>query len=248
MILAALMLLQGAWAPLPNGVPHRIQSTALGEPRDVMVVEPGGYSADSSRYPVIVLLDGDGLLPVGAGMLAFLERMGRTGGAILIGVRSNSPADRGRVFLPPGDSAMRGFLESELKPFIERRWRTTDQWILAGQSLSALFTLSTFARRESVFTGFVAISPVLGWRDGVIRRAAQVRVEQPRSRPVRLFLSTASEGERYPPTAVQSLDSTLTARRPPSIAWAYRQYPAEDHGSTLVPALFDGLRFVLPTQ
>lgn len=244
MILAAILLLQATWAPLPTGTAQTIHSTALGEPRDIVVVEPVGYTADAARYPVVVLLDGDGLLPVAAGMLTVLQRMGQSRGAILVGVRSNSPTDRRRLFLPPADAAMRGFLESELKPLVERGWRTNDHWILAGHSLSALFAISTFAQSRSIFTGFVAISPVLGWQDNTILRSAEQRVERG-GRSVRLFLSTANEGERYPPTAVQSLDSTLKVRRPPLMTWTYRHYPDEDHGSTMVPALYDGLRFVL---
>lgn len=254
---AALLLLQTAWAPIPEGKGFSLPSAALGESRDIMVVEPWNY-ADTANYPVIVLLDGDGLLPVGAGMMTFLQKIGQTRGAILVGVRSNSPTDRYRIFTPTpdsatrarlpnsgGDSAMRNFLERELRPFIEQRWRTSDHWILAGHSLSALFAISTFAQHQSVFTGYIAISPVLGWQGGSSLRAAQQRVLQPRPRPVRLFLSTANEGERFPPAAVRTLDSMLTARRPLAIPWSYRHYANEDHGSTMVPALYDGLRFVL---
>lgn len=245
MIAALLVVAQAAWAPIPQGSAHRIESAALGETRDIMVVEPVGYT-DSVRYPVVVLLDGDGTLPVGAGMMTFLGRMGQTRGAILVGVRSNSPNDRFRIFLPPADSALRLFLERELKPFVERRWRVSDDWSIAGHSLSALFAISTFARESSIFTGFIAISPVLGWRDGLILRSAQQRLDWFRDRPVRLFLSTADEGERYPSTAVRALDSTLSTRRPAGVTWTYRHYTGEDHGSTLVPGLYDGLRFVVP--
>lgn len=257
-LLSALLLLQAAWAPISTGQGHSIQSAALGERRDIMIVEPSGYATDSARYPVIVLLDGDGLLPVGASMISFLQRSGQGRGAILVGVRSNSPTDRYRIFTPTpdsavrarlpnagGEAAMRTFLESELGAFLEQRWRTGDQWILAGHSLSGLFALSIFAEEQSRFTGFVAISPVLGWQNGLVLDRAKRRVGQPRSRPVRLFLSTANEGERFPPTAVRALDSLLTATKPVSIPWLYRHYANEDHGSTMVPALYDGLRFVL---
>jgi uncharacterized protein len=140
---------------------------------------------------------------------------------------------------------MRAFLETELRGFIEQRWRSNDEWVLAGHSLSALFAISMFAQQESGFTRFIAMSPVLGWQGGIVLERARRRVERAGSRAVRLFLSTANEGERYPPTAVQSLDSLLKAREPSAISWMYRQYQAEDHGSTVVPALFDGLRFAL---
>jgi hypothetical protein len=199
MIATALFLLQTTWSPIPQGTAHTITSTALGERRDIMVVEPSGYAADSTRYPVIVLLDGDGLLPVGASMISFLQRSGQGRGAILVGVRSNSPTDRYRIFTPPpdsatrarlpnagGDAAMRTFLESELRAFIEQRWRTGDQWIVAGHSLSALFAVALFAQEQSLFSGFVAISPVLGWQNGIVLEAAKWRVERPGARPVRL--------------------------------------------------------------
>ena len=57
------------------------------------------------------------------------------------------------------------FLEQELKPYISSNYRTNNYAIIAGHSLSALFTVYALHERPDMFHAF---SPSLWWHDEVI--------------------------------------------------------------------------------
>lgn len=244
---------------MPGGTPFLVPSRGLNDSREVAVVEPYGYASDTLRYPVLVVLDGDGLLAPAAGMVAFTHRASQGPGVLVLGVRSRTREDRIAIFTPTPDSgtkarmpqaggeeAFRRFLEEELRPFIERRYRTTARWTLVGHSLAGLFAVSTFANSATRFTDFVAISPTLNWQSGTVLAAATRRVKQP-GVGARLFISTADEGERYPPTASRTFDSLLTATRPAGIRWRYQHSTARDHATTVLPALEAALHWLRET-
>jgi predicted alpha/beta superfamily hydrolase len=238
-----------AWAPHPAAVSYRIESAALGEARDLAVVMPRGDSA--SPRNVLVVLDGDGLLPIAAGVAGF-EQLSR--GAtpwLIVAVRSMTPTDRMRLFTPDADSATRArypqaggapafarFLTDELKPFIAARHRTTARWALVGHSLAGLFVVHQVRAPGSAFTDLVAISPTLAWQGEAVPREVLARP----AGPVRLFLSTADEGERYPVEPSRRLHAALSGRASGHVV--LRHFAGEDHVSTVPPAMIEALRWL----
>jgi predicted alpha/beta superfamily hydrolase len=243
-------MVQAQWRPLPEAESHVVDSRILGEPRDISVVTPPGYAADSVRLTVVVLLDGDGLLPPTAGLQRFLPSGVPL---LLVGVRSVSPPDRVRNFTPAPDSAVKArhpqaggagtfqrFLEDEVLPLVAKHYRTNGAYVLVGHSLAGLFAVQVFLDPRSKFAHVVAISPTLGWQGQAVVRQAIGTAPQLRAR--RIFLSTADEGDRYPPGPTARLDSLLTSAGVPSTR---RHYPGYDHMTTVPPALYDGLRLLL---
>jgi predicted alpha/beta superfamily hydrolase len=134
------------------------------------------------RYPVLYLHDGQNLfdahtsfagVPWGADETAErLARCGEAAAVIQVGV-ANSP-DRLKEYGPKPDDptdltgAYSKFLIDEVKPFIDREYRTRPEpaWTgVCGSSMGGLISLHLCRRHPHVFGRCAALSPSLWWDD-----------------------------------------------------------------------------------
>ena len=160
-----------------------IHSKVLGENRRLLVRLPVGYAAGKGSYPLIVLLDGgdqkqfSGDKPLysrSKEVLAALEKEGLPP-MILVGIanrdreRDMTPIQRPDIYAGGGGAkAFMEFIETEVLPFIERRWRIGSTRILYGESYGGLFVLDVLARGRQVFSDYIAVSPAVGvWPQGL---------------------------------------------------------------------------------
>jgi predicted alpha/beta superfamily hydrolase len=188
----AISLAQTERAPgtrLEIGVSHRIRSKALGEQRTINVVLPASYGANPSRrFPVLYLLDGgleQDLLHV-AGLVRLGAIWGRSAEAIVVGIETK---DRRRELAGPttdpelrkryptaGSSAkFREFIRLELKPLIEKSYRTDHRDSVLGESLAGLFIVETYLAEPALFDRYGAVDPSLWWDKEALSRAASKR-------------------------------------------------------------------------
>lgn len=179
-------------------------STFLSDPRDVIIYLPPGYDADPTRrYPVLYLHDGQNLFD---GATAFVrgqdwrvddtaERLIRDRliePLIIVGIH-NTGEHRIEEYTPSRDRRERAggeadayghMLTEELKPFIDRTYRTlndTSHTGLGGSSLGGLVTLYLGLRRPHVFGKLAVLSPSVWWDDKVILKL--IRMTAPKQRP-----------------------------------------------------------------
>ena len=147
--------------PLVIGDTFTIQSQALGETRRINVYLPPGYAATATlRVPALYMPDGgmaEDFLHV-AGLVAGLVGNGTMRPFLLVGIENTErrrdltgptgvAADR--KIAPPvgGSAAFRSFIRDELMPAIARRYRTTRETAIVGESLAGLFVVETFFAR-----------------------------------------------------------------------------------------------------
>src|SRR3546814_12202360 len=75
-----------------------------------------------------------------------------------------------------GSLHFRKFLETEVIPFIEARYRTGERRAVMGESLAGLFVIDTLLRQADLFHDSVAVRPSLWWDDSSpVRIAPQSR-------------------------------------------------------------------------
>lgn len=169
-----------AQVPIHIGVSHTVQSIALQEKRTVNVVLPASYSkAPSRRYPVLYLLDGgldQDLLHV-AGVVQLGAMWGRSAEAIVVGVETKdrrkelvgqtTDPDLLKRYPTAGSSAkFRQFIRLEVKPLVERTYRTNGRDVVMGESLAGLFVTETYFSEPTLFDGYAAVDPSLWWDKG----------------------------------------------------------------------------------
>ena len=239
--------LAAKWQPVPSSRHHTINSKILGEKRDISIVIPPTSNPPSTKYTVVVVLDGDGLLPLASAYRLWTSDDVRL---LFVGVRSLSTEDRFRNFTPPPDSATRQrypvaggaprflrFLSEEVLPYVKKEYQTTGTNILIGHSLSGLFAVEALLDPSMPFSRVVAISPTLGWQNQELVRRLAAAMPSIKGRV--LFASTADEGSMYPIAPTVRVDSLLKAA---GISSTYKHYTGYDHWTTVPPALYDGLR------
>lgn len=73
---------------------------------------------------------------------------------------------------------MRGrFLRDELMPEVRRRYRTTGETAIVGESLAGLFAVEAFFLEPDLFDTCIAIDPSLWWNGGALVRTARERLK-----------------------------------------------------------------------
>lgn len=160
------------------------ESKQLGNRRTVAVFLPPGYAADESRrFPVLYMHDGQNLFDAATSFLGIewaadetatrLIEQKKIPPIIIVGLY-NTP-DRRAEYGPMradgpngrGERYMR-FVVEEVKPFIDRTYRTQpgrDATAVGGSSLGGLISLHLCARYPAVFSRCAVISPALFWDD-----------------------------------------------------------------------------------
>jgi hypothetical protein len=154
-----------------------LESKTLGETRRINVYLPAGYAEHpEARVPVLYMPDGglaEDFLHV-AGLMQVSMANGTMRPFLLVGIEntqrrrdltppSERPEDRGIAPAIGGAAAFRAFLRDELMPEIARRYRTTDETAIVGESLAGLFVVETFVREPTLFDHYIAIDPSLWW-------------------------------------------------------------------------------------
>ena len=187
---AALALSLQATDSIPTYDSLTVQSQALGESRRINVHLPRGYDASAStRFPVLYMPDGgvDEDFPHVVNTVDSLIALGEIRPVIVVGVPNT---ERRRDLTGPtrvhsdsaiathvgGSAAFRQFWRAELMPMIERRYRTTSESSIIGESLAGLFIVETFLREPALFDHYIAFDPSLWWNHGALVDSAPAMV------------------------------------------------------------------------
>lgn len=190
---------------------HEAFPSAFVIPRDVFVYLPPGYEQDTAkRYPVLYMQDGQNLFDGSSAgtewqMDETAERLIRAGNlppVMIVGIANTG--QRMVEYTPPGKSnadttgdSYARFLIEELKPFIDRTYRTRPEAAstgIGGSSLGGLIALYIGLHHPDVTGHILALSPSAWWADEQI--IAMVRALH-RKPAVRLYTDIGTgEGTR----------------------------------------------------
>lgn len=231
-----------------------VDSKLLGERRVINVYVPPDYATSQASYPVLYMPDGgmaeDFPHVVGAVDVSIKNAVIRP--VIVVGIENT---ERRRDLVGPtvvaeerraapragGADRFRAFLRDELKPAIARRYRTTPESAIIGESLAGLFVVETFVREPALFDAYLAADPSLWWNEQALVRDAGLALGAWTAGPKQLYLATAED----PPTldAVATLTTLLRIYAPP-VTWRHDPMPDEHHHTIYPHAALRGLRWV----
>jgi predicted alpha/beta superfamily hydrolase len=196
-------------------------SAILNNDRDVIVYLPPAYDADKKRrYPVLYMHDGQNLFDGATSFIPGQEwradetaqsliAAGKIEPLIIVGVY-NAGVERVNEYTAAQDSNYKAggradlygrFLVEELKPFIDRTYRTkidAKNTGLGGSSLGGLISLYLGLKYPTVFTRIAIVSPAVWWADNQIVHYTEDRTRKP---PLRIWLDTGTKEGRDPKEA-----------------------------------------------
>lgn len=250
-----------------------VWSATLQEQRRILIYTPPSYEDTTylpQRYPVLFLLDGDahfhsvtGLLQIlGTGVNATfvvpemivvaIPNTDRT--RDLTPTRTEKdPQGKPQPFLKTSGGMPRffDFLRTELIPHVERNYRTAPYRIFVGHSLGGITTINALYTIPDVFNAYVAIDPSLWWDDRLLLKQARERVSKPGLGGRTLFVGQANtispddtSANNVHHSAIMQFNSVMESYNRSGLRYAYRYYPADDHGSVPLIAEYDALRFI----
>lgn len=148
------------------GFKDSIKSNVLNENRKILISLPKDYHCTDKTYPVIYRLDGDLDLFIETvsvvNRLVYSEELIPEMIVVMIENtnrnRDMMPTNTGFFKSEPGAENFKEFIENELVPYINSSYRTTNEKLMCGQSLSAIFTLYFFLSSHDSFDSFIACS------------------------------------------------------------------------------------------
>lgn len=143
-----------------------ISSTIMQEERRIKIQLPRSYNQDKKKqYPIFIVMDGEYLFEPFAGMIDYLSYWEEIPEAIVVGVMQQPNRELemqvdDETYLPfaQGEDFF-DFLEIELLPYISENYRTSLMSVIAGHNLSANFMNFFLFRKETIFQGYINLSP-----------------------------------------------------------------------------------------
>lgn len=205
----------------------RFHSKILNNDRDLVIYLPPGYEANTKKhYSVFYMHDGQNLFDGATSFIPGQEwrvdetaqsliQAGKIEPLIIVGIY-NAGNERVNEYTPVQDLKYKAggkadlygrFIVEELKPFIDKSYRTkkgASHTGIGGSSLGGLISLYLGLRYPNVFSRIAVVSPSVWWADGQIVRYV---AEQPKRR-LRIWLDIGTKEGRDAQEAQRTVDST----------------------------------------
>lgn len=226
--------------PIPVHDTFTLQSKQVGEARVINVWMPENYSTLKMTLPVVYMADG-GInedFPHIANTLSKLIQEKKIRPVLLVGIENTQrrrdltgytdvATDKEIAPVVGGSEKFRAFIKEELFPEIEKRYRTTSERSIIGESLAGLFVMETFLVHPDLFTNYIAFDPSLWWNDHKLVKTAQEHLAQFPKTPKRLWFagSDAEDIAQY----TKALAAVLKTENTPNLQWKYSDEPKEKH-------------------
>ncbi|MEP6832305.1 MAG: alpha/beta hydrolase-fold protein [Gemmatimonas sp.] len=234
---AAPMFAQDAAAPpvpIPVHDSFTVVSKALGEPRRINVYTPASYKNGQTRFPVLYMPDGglDEDFPHIVRTVDSLVQAHAIRPVIVVGIPNTVrrrdltgptrvKSDSAIAPVVGGSAQFRAFVKDELFAEIQKRYRTTSERSIVGESLAGLFIVETFLRQPDMFTHYVALDPSTWWNAGALIDSAPNLIKAFNTTPRTLYLAISDIKEMG--EGVIRLDKLLRASPPKGLSWSFRE-------------------------
>jgi len=254
--------------PFVLGVIDEIQSKELTEKRVLNIYLPEGYNQnDTIKYPVIYLLDGsadeDFIHIVGLVQFNSFEWINQVPKSIVVGIAT---VDRRRDFTFPitiqedkktyptsGHSdKFISFIEKELQPFIETKYKTNNDKTIIGQSLGGLFATEVLLKKPTLFNKYIIISPSLWWDNGSLLNQNSNLLTENFNQKTDIYIGVGKEG--LTPTEiprVMEVDANLLTEKikgskSKKVKVFFDYLPQENHATIMHQAVSNSFRLLYP--
>ena len=254
--------------PFVLGAIEEIQSTQLGEKRILNVYLPQGYNQnDTTKYSVIYLLDGsadeDFIHVVGLVQFNTFEWINRIPKSILVGIAT---VDRKRDFTYPttieedkktypatGHSdKFIAFIEKELQPYIEKKYKTNSSKTIIGQSLGGLLATEILFTKPNLFNKYIIVSPSLWWDNGSLLGQTPEILQENFSQKTDIYIGVGKEGlgpgkiPRVMEVDANLLVEKIKSTKSKNVNTYFDYLPQEDHATISHQAIFNAFRMLYP--
>ncbi len=250
--------------PFVLGQINSLPSKILGETRLLNIYLPEGYNAkDSATYPVIYLLDGsadeDFIHIVGLVQFNSFSWVHQLPSSIVVGIVN---VDRRRDFTFPTKMAEEkkafpttghsdqfiSFLEKELQPYIQNKFKTNQAKTIIGESLGGLLATEILLKKPQLFTKYIIVSPSLWWDNGSLLNQDSEIFKESFHAQKDIYIAVGKEGltptkqPRVMEVDVNVLADKIKASKSKTMNVLFDYLPQEDHATIMHQAVFNAFK------
>ncbi|WP_134355132.1 alpha/beta hydrolase [Flavobacterium psychrophilum] len=226
-----------------------LNSLELNEIRTINIYLPEGYNKEEN-YPVIYLLDGsaheDFIHIVGLVQYCNFEWIKLLPKSIVVGIEN---VDRKRDFTYPttvekdkkeypttgGSKKFISFIEKEVQPFIENKYKTTTSKTIIGQSLGGLLATEILFKKPDLFSNYIIISPSLWWDKESLLKQASIFLDSHFNQKTTIFIGVGNEGKIMINDAENLFE---IIKNKPMVNAKYNYFSEKKNGDILHTAVF----------
>jgi uncharacterized protein len=255
------VVINGQDVNIKLGFRDSIKSGSLKEFRRILIHVPENYSISGKSYPVLYRLDGDPDLLfetlsivnrlalneeiIPDMIVVAIENTNRTRDMWPVNTKYNPAPQKA------GAAEFLDFIEKELIPYIESKYRTTEDRILCGQSLSGVFTIYAFLTKPELFNSYIASSGSFPDCEKYFKDLYFKSFQQADDfKGQKLFITNGLKDELDPDgienLAVIDFSNSAKAILGNRVKLKYLTY--ENEGHVPFQSLYDGLKFIYGTQ
>jgi len=235
---------------LTIGETIEIKSDILNENRILNIYLPASYKQDSLRnYPIIYLLDGskdeDFIHISGIVQFCSFSWINIIEESIVVGIGN---VDRKRDFTYPSTMEIDrkefptsgksekfiDFIDKEIQTLISKKYRTTVNKTLIGQSLGGLLATEILFNHPQLFDNYIIISPSLWWDNEMILKQKLENSLMGKS----VYIGVGKEGQTMERLA-QTLFYKLSLEKKDEVKLFFKFFEKQNHGDTLHLAVYD---------
>ena len=226
--------------PIPVHETFTISSKVVNEKRTINVWLPENYKTSTDTLDVLYMLDG-GIkedFPHIANTLAELIQAKKIKPIILVGIENT---ERRRDLTPPtnvatdkeiapvvGHSAIfRQFIQEELIPEVNTKYRTTAKKGIIGESVAGLFIAETFLTSPELFDFYIAFDPSLWWNDTQLLKDAPNHLKSFPTTAKTFWFAGSSAEDIFENT--NKLAEVLKSNALSNLKWNYSPEKKEEH-------------------
>lgn len=248
---------------------EKIYSDTLQQERELYVFLPQSYYKNNEKeYSVVYLLDGESHFDYVASMIKQLSSVNKNKVVpemIVIGIKNinrwyDLTPEKDPFFkIETGNSAkFTDFIEFEVMPYINKKYRTKETNTIIGHSLGGLFVIHTMINSPNLFENYVSIDPTLWWLSNKYLDLYLEKFDKIDYSSKKLYFAIANG--LLPGTDINTLrnDTTVDSYHMRSmltfqdafhrqninkLSIESKYYEKETHGSLPLIATYDALRF-----
>ena len=240
------------------------------EKRILNIYLPEGWNKnDTTTYPVVYLLDGsadeDFIHVVGLYQFNNFSWIDRVPKSVIVGIAN---VDRRRDFTFPTtieedkkkyttsgrSDKFITFIEKELQPFIEKKYRTNSSKTIIGQSLGGLLATEILFKRPILFNKYIIISPSTWWDNRSILKQEAGIMSGNFKQATGIYIGVGKEGltpGTFPHIAeedAKALAEKIRSAKNKRVHVYFDYLPQEDHATISHQAVFNALRLLYPVK
>ncbi len=233
---------QQALDSIPIHDTFTLQSTHVGETRTVNVWTPPTYRDNAEPLPVLYMPDG-GIqedFPHIANTLSELIQSHKIQPIILVGIENTQRRrdltgptvvenDKKVAPVVGGSEAFRAFISEELFVEINKRYNTTSQKGIIGESLAGLFVTETFLLKPQLFDFYIAFDPSLWWNDQYLIKNAHQYLEAFPSQPKSFWFAASKAKDIF--KNIGKWAEILEEKNMENLQWQFSPERKEEHST-----------------